>query len=190
MPGKEDSFEEPTESPAEVADPEIIGYTPGALKMLDGIEREVIALQNSHDDQRLDGMFSRSREIAMRIALIVTLSRDKSKVDEVSLKWAWDYVIFYTKEMVVNVKRMMGATKLTRTAEHLADAIFEAGKKGMTPRDMGRFDAEFKRLEKRQTEEVMHLLKSQHEVVLVQVKQSKGGRPTERYMHKSFLPDS
>lgn len=188
MPGEQEGFDEPTESPAEVDDPQIIGYTSGAMRLLDDIERKVIEMQNAHDDQRLDGMFSRSREIAMRIALIVTLSRDQGKVDEVSLQWAWDYVLFYTKEMVVNVKRMMGATKLTRTAEHLADAIFEAGKKGMTQRDMGRFDAEFKRLEKRQTEEVMHLLKTQYDVLLVQVKKAGRGRPAERYMHTSFIP--
>lgn len=187
--GEDAGFDDPSESPAEAEDPEVVEYTPAAMKLLDKIEAEVIDLQNAHDAVRLDGMFSRSREIAMRIALIVALSRDKTKIDEVSLQWAWDYVIFYTKEMVENVRKMMGATKVTRSAEHLAQIIFDSGRKGLTLRDMGRVDIEFKRLDKRMSEEVLHILKTQYDIVFAKVKKAGKGRPAERYIHSSFIPD-
>jgi Protein of unknown function (DUF3987) len=182
-------FSEPGESATEVGEPEVVAYTPSARKMLNDIEDEVIALQNKFDDQRLDGMFSRSREIAMRIALIVAISQEKMKIDTEALSWAWDYVIFYTKEMVENVQQMMGATKLTRVAEILAAAVIKKGKAGMTMRDLRRTGVEFSKMEKRQTEEVLHLLKQQHDIHFVKAAKSIRGRPNERYMHMDFIQD-
>lgn len=184
----EEGFDEPSESPSEVQDPEVIKFTSDALAMLDRIEEEVIELQNKHDDQRLDGMFSRSREITMRIALIVTLSRDRSKVDEAAVQWAWDYVMFYTKEMVGHVKRLMGATKASRIADQLAEIIHAAEKKGVSVRDMGRKSHEFSKLDKREHEEVMHHLTTHHGVLLAKTTGDKGGRPSIRYLHRDFAP--
>ena len=175
------------ESPTEVEDAEVVQYTDGAMRRLDAIEQEVIDLQDDHESARLDGMFSRSREIAMRIAMIVTLSRNKQKIDEVSLNWAWDYVRFYTMEMVENTRRMMGASPTVRIAEHIAAAVVAAGKKGLTLRDISRTSVEFSRLDKRGQEEVLHRLSNQHEIVLVKPKLDKGGRPTMRYVHSSNI---
>lgn len=182
-----DDFISPGESPTEVEDAEVVEYTNGALRRLDGIEQEVIDLQEKYEPMRLDGMFSRSREIAMRIALIVTLSRDKQRIDEVSLNWAWDYVRFYTMEMLENTQRMMGASPAVRIAEHIAAAIIAAGKKGMTPRDMFRVSVEFARLDKRGQDEVVHRLKNNHDISFVQLRKEGRGRPSTRYVHNDFV---
>ena len=175
------------ESPTEVSEPEVVEYTAGALRRLDEIEQEVIDLQDEHERARLDGMFSRSREIAMRIALIVAMSRNKQRIDEVSLNWAWEYVRFYTMEMVENTRRMMGASPIVRIAEHIAAAVVAAGKKGMTPRDVVRVSVEFSRLDKRGQDEVVHRLKSNHDISFVQLRKEGRGRPSTRYIHNDFV---
>ncbi|NJS14712.1 MAG: DUF3987 domain-containing protein, partial [Sphingopyxis sp.] len=102
-------------------------FTSAAKERLREIAQEVIDLQEKYRPYRLDGMLSRSREIAMRIALIVAMSRNKKRIDEVSLNWSWDYVRFYTMDMIFNTRRMMGSTPVARIADHLAEVIAEAG---------------------------------------------------------------
>ena len=175
------------ETAVEADEPEVVEFTAGARARLREIAQEVIDLQEDHRAYRLDGMFSRSREIAMRIALIVALSRNKKRIDEVSLNWAWDYVLFYTMETVNNARRMMGATPIVRIADHLAVAIAAAGRKGLTMRDFPRKSSEFDKLDRRNQEEVIYRLTTRHDIVAVKPKSDRGGRPTIRYVHQDQL---
>ncbi len=182
------------ETAVDADEPEVVEFTSGARTRLREIAQEVIDLQEDHRAYRLDGMFSRSREIAMRIALIVALSRNKKRIDEASLNWAWDYVLFYTMETVNNARRMMGMSNTRRIAEHLAEAIYDAGKSGLSVYEMGRKSHEFKKLEKRGHEEVLHALTTHHKIALAKAaakpddSDKKRGRPqTTRYVHTDFL---
>lgn len=178
-----------SESPTEVDDAEIVAFTSGALRRLDEIEQEVIDLQDAHDGHRLDGMFSRSREIAMRISLIVALSRDKQRIDEASLNWAWDYVSFYTKEMVENVQKMMGSSPIIRIAEQVAEMIEGSADKGMSIGELPRRSALFAKLEKRESEEVIYRLQTRHQIVQMRKPTSaKGGKPTLKFYHVKHAP--
>ena len=175
------------ESSVEVGEPETVEFTAGARARLRVIAQEVIDLQEEYRAYRLDGMFSRSREIAMRIALIVALSRNKQRIDEVSLNWAWDYALFYTMETVNNARRMMGATPIVRIADHLSSVIRSAGRKGLTTREMLRKSSEFDKMDRRNQEEVIYRLTTRHDIVAVKPKSDKGGRPTIRYVHQENL---
>ncbi len=177
------------ESPTEVDDPEVIEFTSGAHRRLDEIEQEVIDYQDHYESVGMDGMFSRSREIAMRISLIVALSCDKKRIDEKCLNWAWDYVIFYTKEMLDNTSRMMGASQNLRVAEKVAAVIEEAGSKGMSARDIGRKVHEFLKLDKRGNDEVIHMITTHFNIVMKNKMgdEKKRGRPSLRYVHSSHI---
>lgn len=170
----------------EAEEPEIVEFTPGAKARLREIAQEVIDLQAKYRPYRLDGMLSRSREIAMRIALIVSLSRKKKRIDEVSVDWSWDYVRFYTMEMIANTRRMMGSTPTARIADHLADVIAQAGKKGLSQRDMGRKSYEFAKLDSRAQGEVIYALTTHMDIVKVSIKGDSRGRPSIRYVHEDY----
>lgn len=185
--GKSDSedFLE-SEISTEAEDPEVVEFTSGAKARLRQIAQEVIDLQAKYRPYRLDGMLSRSREIAMRIALIVALSRKKKRIDEESVNWSWDYVRFYTMEMITNTRRMMGSTPIARIADHLADVIADAGKKGLSQRDMGRKSYEFAKLDSRAQGEVIYALTTHMDIVKVSIKGDSRGRPTIRYVHEDY----
>lgn len=170
----------------EADEPEIVEFTPGAKARLRQIAQEVIDLQAKYRPYRLDGMLSRSREIAMRISLIVTLSRKRKRIDEESVNWSWDYVRFYTMEMIANTRRMMGSTPIARIADHLADVIADAGKKGLSQRDMGRKSYEFAKLDSRAQAEVIYALTTHMDIVKVSIKGESRGRPTIRYVHEDY----
>jgi len=185
--GKSDSedFLE-SEISTEAEDPEVVEFTSGAKARLREIAHEVIDLQAKYRPYRLDGMLSRSREIAMRIALIVALSRNKKRIDEESVNWSWDYVRFYTMETIANTRRMMGSTPIARIADHLADVIAEAGRKGLSQRDMGRKSYEFAKLDSRAQGEVIYALTTHMGIVKVSIKGESRGRPTIRYVHEDY----
>lgn len=173
------------ENAIEVGDPEVVEFTSGAWERLDEIAQQVIDLQAKYRPIRLDGLLSRSREITMRLALIVALSRGKKRIDELSLNWAWEYVHFYTSETISNAKSKMGATPIVRITEHLAVEIERAGRKGVSQRDMGRISYEFRKLDKRSQEEVIFALTTHHDIGQAKLKASgdRGGRPSIRYVH-------
>ena len=177
------------EDATEAPDPEVVEFTVGAWERLDEIAQEIIDLQAKYRPMRLDGMLSRSREITMRMSLIVALSRNKGRVDEVSLNWAWDYVRFYTLETINNAKSKMGATPIVRITEHLAVEIERAGRKGVSQRDMGRISYEFRKLDKRSQEEVIYALTTHHDIAQAKVKAGgdRGGRPSLRYVHSDHI---
>lgn len=179
-----------SESSIEVDPPVTVKFTSGANELLREIAEEVIRLKKRYRAYRLDGMFSRTRENAMRIALIVAKSQDLTKVNEKSLQWAWDYVLFYAMETVRATQDMMGSSPIIRIAEHLAQVIEDSGKTGAMLRDLQRKSADFKRLSQRDTDEVLYRLTTRHRVVApkVDVKSVKGGRPTSKFYHINYAP--
>lgn len=174
------------ESAIEVDEPEIVQFNDRAQRRLDEIAQEIVDLQNTYHPKRLDGLFSRSKELTQRIALIVCLSVESKRITEKHVNWAWDYVRFYTMEMVENAQKMMGAGPLVRLAEHLAESIMQAGAKGMSVREMRDESATFRNLNIRDREEVLTRLKSDHEIVTPKPPEGSRGRPTLRFIHVKF----
>lgn len=178
------------ESPTEVEEAEAVRLSKKAHRRLHEISQEIIDLKEEYRSMRLDGMFSRSREITLRIALIVCLSMDDSDdIEPEHLDWSWRYVHFHTMEMVENARKMMGAGPTIRVADHLAELIDEAGAKGMTIRDLARKDSTFDRMDKRTKDEVLYRLEHIHRVVPAKAKSTKGGRPSLRYVHIDFVKE-
>lgn len=178
------------ESPTEVEDAEVVRLSKKAHKRLHQISQEIIDLKKEYRPMRLDGMFSRSREITLRIALVVCLSMDNSDdIEPEHLDWSWRYVHFHTMEMVENARKMMGAGPTIRVADHLADLIDAAGAKGMSIFELARKDSTFDRMDKRTKDEVIYRLEHIHNIIAAKAKASKGGRPTIRYVHADFVKE-
>jgi Primase C terminal 2 (PriCT-2)/Bifunctional DNA primase/polymerase, N-terminal/Protein of unknown function (DUF3987) len=175
------------ESATEVDEPIEVPFSDRALRRLDEIAQEVVDLMNQHESSRLDGMFSRSREIAMRIALVVSASCNSKRIEGEHVDWAWDYVHFYTMEMVQNTLKMMGAGQTVRVSDHIAKLIIDSGARGMRYSDIARKDTSFDKMSKRDQEEVVHRLENAHDIHIVNVKTSKQGRPTKRFLHADYI---
>ena len=174
------------ESATEVDAPVEMLFSDRAMRRLDEIAQEVIDLMDAHEPMRLDGMFSRSMELAQRIALIVALSCQSKRIEVEHVDWAWDYVIFYTKEMVANTKSMLGSSPMARLAEHFAEKIVNEGEKGATPRDFKRWSPEFKNIDGRAYDELVFHLSTMHDIHLAPSKDGRG-RPTKRFLHAKFI---
>lgn len=139
---------------------------------------------------RLQGLLARAKEITMKIALIVALSCNSHVVTEAHVSWAWDYVKFYTMEMVENAKNLLGATPVVRSARHIAELMQDEDRfpRGMAMRDMQAVDTFFRSAQQRDRMEVINQLAVVHDIEMVELKESRG--PTSnRYMHRDLARD-
>lgn len=107
-----------------------------ALKALKQFtKKELLPLQNR--DAVTGELLVRSREIAMRISLIVARSMGQTEIGPEPMQWAIDYVRWHTWHLLEIAPRI-GQTKWAQMVDELGDAIARAGGKGLTPREIGR----------------------------------------------------
>lgn len=177
------------EDPVEVVEPEVVNFTSEAKARLRQIAQFVIDRQRELRPMRLDGMWSRSKELTQRIALIVALSCDHKKINLDDVDWAWDYVRFYTEEMIVNTGRYMGASPVIRVSEHLAELIAEAGSRGMSMREMGRKATGFHMMSERDRSDVIKRLGDIFDIHSAKVKHKGAGRPTTVYIEARYIKE-
>lgn len=112
-------------------DPVMVPFTAAARDLFRDYERTIIDRQNAMDHLALADMMNRSREIAMRLSLIVTRSMGEREIDIIAAQWAIDYVDFYLRQtleaMSINISE--GGTDEIR--KKIAAAIEKAGTVGL-----------------------------------------------------------
>lgn len=178
------------EDPMEVVEPEVVDFSADAKVRLREIAQFVIDRQKALRPIRLDGMWSRSKELTQRISLIVALSCEHKKISLSDVNWAWDYVRFYTEEMIANTKVYMGASPLIRLADQIAAIICAAGAGGISTRDLTRKVPSFKMLDGRDRKEVIDRLNQIHDIASAPRKTgSRGGRPSEVWAEKRHMKE-
>lgn len=112
-------------------EPVRVPFSDKAYALFADYERQIIDRQNAMDSASLEDMMNRSREIAMRLSLIVAHSMGEREINEVAAQWAIDYVDFYLRQtleaMTVNISE--GDTDELR--KKAAEAIRLAGSPGL-----------------------------------------------------------
>lgn len=111
--------------------PVVVPFTGAARQLLRDYESSIISRQNATNNTTAADMMNRSREIAMRLSLIVAVSMGEDEISEIAAQWAIDYVDFYLTQTldVMDVRISEGDTDGLRKAT--ADAIKQAGTSGL-----------------------------------------------------------
>lgn len=105
--------------------------TKAAHELLDEYESELIDRQNAARSETDAAMLNRSREIAMRVALIVSVSLGLDEVDDVATRWAIDYVDFYAQRNLQVMADNLAEGDTDSLRKKVAAAIQKAGPSGM-----------------------------------------------------------
>jgi hypothetical protein len=109
----------------------LVPFSATARSLFADYEQTIIDRQNAMDQAVLADMMNRSREIAMRLSLIVAHSLGEREINEIAAQWAIDYVDFYLRQtleaMAVNISE--GGTDEIR--KKIAQAIQDAGSAGL-----------------------------------------------------------
>ncbi|CTQ69657.1 hypothetical protein LAX5112_02200 [Roseibium alexandrii] len=134
------------------------------------MEDEILDQQNELDKYGMSELLGRSREIAMRVALIIALSEESASVRRKHLVWAKEYVFHYHLEMIEALKENLGKT----ADEQIADAVFslikKSGKRGATLREIVHKCRPFRTLNSKAREEVINRLKTDFGVKIAEMR--------------------
>lgn len=156
--------------------PVVLPFSKDATVMLEQIEEEIRTYRNSNAHMALSDMKSRSREIAMRLSLVIAGSCGEQEISRDSLQWAYDFVTHYTDRVIAMMESKMSVNDFHDICNRTIEQIKKAGLKGCSERELFRSVAKLKGLKPREREDVFRSLISDYGIAKVQ--REGRGRPT------------
>lgn len=158
--------------------PVVLEFTDEAIAELDKVTREIHEYRNKHKDSPLSAMKSRSRELMMRLSLIIAVSCDEPKISAASFLWARDFVTFYTDRIIAMISEKVSINDFHGTCNKAISAIRKSGLKGMTVAEMCLAVPAMKGLKPRERDEVMKALIEDYGIMKIERNKGQRGRPT------------
>ncbi len=110
--------------------PVMLDFNAGAEKLFRDYEIGLNARQDAMPDAQAD-MLIRTREIAMRLSLIVARSLGDDEITEASAQWAIDYVDYYATQTLAAMAEKMAEGENDSVRKAVARAIRDAGSAGL-----------------------------------------------------------
>lgn len=136
----------------------VIPFAPECHEMIVACDQEMIHEMDAHDEHGLEAMFGRTKEIAMRLALIVARSKGESRVSPESLQWAIDYATFYARRTTLALRRSVADSPFEAACKAVYSLIERSGLKGCTEREIARGCRPFAGMEPRKRRDIMEAL--------------------------------
>ena len=162
-------------------DPVVVEFSREALARLDEITREIHKYRTEHENSPLSDMKSRSRELAMRLSLVVSQSCREEKISADSLSWAYDFVRFYTDRVIALMEKNMSVNDFHDTCNRTIEVIRKSGLRGVTDRDLLRQVPKLRGMKPRERDEVFQVLVNDYGVIKAE-RAGGVGRPTKAWM--------
>ncbi|MDD4438936.1 MAG: DUF3987 domain-containing protein [Tissierellia bacterium] len=120
--------------PKQCPEPTLIPFDPQCEKMLEKYEADLIEKMNT--TKYLSEMYGKTREIAMRISLIVAISCESNRIMPGHLQWAMDFVNYYTEKLIDRLGYALSDSDLELVCNDIMRIIEKAGTYGATDREI------------------------------------------------------
>lgn len=152
-------------------------FSDRSLKMIYDFASEIVEQQNELDKHRLAPLLGRTKEKAMRLAMIVSKSIDPKNmmINENSMRWAIDYIKHCDYSFIEVAKKKIVNSQYEKDKNEILEAIEGAGKSGVTRREMGR-RRPFKSFKKAELEEILDDLATSELIDELNVRKGMPGR--------------
>ena len=158
-------------------DPVVVPFSQEAWSMLRVFEEELVAKIKSETSSGLAAMYNRSREMAMRLSLIVARSMGQDKIGTDAMGWAIDYIRFYSGRTVQMFKANMSDGPFEAACKAVYAKIEAAGLKGITAAELSDTVRVFANLDKRRRQDVFDVLAEDRGIECRNLNEGKRGRP-------------
>lgn len=165
-------------------DPVVVEFSNEALTRLDEITREIHKYRTENENSPMSDMKSRSRELAMRLSLVVSQSCREAKISAESLSWAYDFVRFYTDRVIALMEKNMSVNDFHDTCNRTIDVIRKSGLRGVTDRDLLRQVPKLRGMKPRERDEVFMALIKDYGIIKAE-RARNTGRPAIAWMMTS-----
>ena len=157
--------------------PVVVAFTKAALDMLRDYEAELLVAKRGTRESGLDAMHNRSREIAMRISLIVARSMGQTEIGPEPMQWAIDYVRFYSARTIAMFAENMAESDHQAAVKAVYAKVQKAGLRGITVAELEKAVRKFAALEPFKQKAVMEKLAESYGIECRNVNEGKRGRP-------------
>lgn len=157
--------------------PLMIPFSEQARTLLRDYEITITDRQNASNPMIAD-MMNRSREVAMRLSLIVAVSLGDREITSVSAQWAIDYVDFYLRQTleIMDVRISEGDTDGLRKA--VAESIKDSGSVGMKMSELIKAVPRLGNLKKHERDGLLAMVVEDFPIERLTVKPEGKGRPS------------
>jgi len=135
-------------------------FTPKAKKLLREYEERLVDAIRAEEGTGLEAMYNRSREIAMRLSLIITRSMGQDQIGLDAMQWSIDYVEHYATQTIRMFRSNMADGPFDAACKAVFAKIEAAGARGITERDIARGVAAFANMDRRKRDDVLEILQS------------------------------
>ena len=159
----------------------IIKFDDDSNALLDSLAYKLVDQQNALEKEGLEVLLSRTREKAMRLALIGALADDrKAKTIKGDItQWAIDYVYYYDQLLIENCKDKVAGSEMEGRIKQILSFIRSQGDWGISKRDIDRREI-FRSMKSYEVKEIIERLKNSGEIQEKDLRAKGTGRPTKR----------
>lgn len=168
--------------------PTIIPFTVPALRLFKELEVLCNTRMDELESMGVSEMYTRVREIAMKVSLIVARSCEASEIGADHAQWAIDYVCFWADRAIKSLAANVADSPFAALCNDVYNLIQKAGAHGLTVADLARKSAKFKGVDGRMRKSVFDNLAADHGVQHCEFKPRSGrGKSRLAYVAAEFL---
>jgi len=159
----------------------VLTFDSESKDLLTKLAYKLIDEQDALEKDGLEVLLSRTREKAMRLALICALADDHHTniIRSDITKWAIDYVYYYDQLLVDNCEDKVAGSETESKIKQVLSFIRSQGDIGISKRDIDRREI-FRSMKSYEVKEIIERLKNSGEIQEKDVKTKTTGRPTKR----------
>jgi hypothetical protein len=173
---------------SEVPVPAILDFSGQARHLFTELELRCIDRMDELEMFGMAEMYSRVREIAMRVSLIVAHSSEADVIGAEHAQWAIDYVTFWANRAISRMADNIADSPFAALCNDVANLILKAGRRGLTIADLARKSAKFKGADTRMRRSVFENLESDRNIRRYDTKSASGkGKMREAYIASEFI---
>jgi hypothetical protein len=158
-----------------------VPFTPEAKKLLREYEERLVDAIKKETGTGLEAMYNRSREIAMRLSLIIARSMDQDEIGPDAMQWSINYVDHYAKQTIEMFRLNMAEGPFDAACKAVYAKIEKSGLGGITESQISRTVSAFANMEPRRRKEVFAALVEDRGIEYRQSNEGMRGKPRFAY---------
>jgi hypothetical protein len=161
----------------------VLEFDKPSEELLQDFAREIIKRQDILEKDNLEPLLSRSKEKAMRLALLCTLasSADATKITADITKWAIDYIRYYDLMFIESCRDKVASSATESRIKQVLSFIRSRNGEGISKREVDRHEL-FRSMKSYEVKEIIERLKNAGEIQEIEIKVGGKGRPTKRFV--------
>jgi len=161
----------------------ILDFDKESQEMLQDFAREIVKRQDILEKDNLEPLLSRSKEKAMRLALLCTLatSADSRTITGDIMRWSIDYIRYYDLMFIESCRDKVASSATESKIKQVLSFIRSRNGEGISKREVDRHEL-FRSMKSYEVKEIIERLKNAGEIQEIEIKVGGKGRPTKRFV--------